>query len=138
MTNPSEDSLNGLFQRLEEYAHKMASAKNIKFRSMFPDWDSAYDLPIEARRNVYLICKEAINNAVKYSFATLLELDIHKDKDRLNISIKDNGMGFDSIKVKHGNGFTNMVKRAEEIGADFKILTEINHGCEILLQIKIA
>lgn len=138
MTNPSEDSLNGLFQRLEEYAHQMASAKNIKFRSMFPDWDSAHDLPIEARRNVYLICKEAINNAVKYSFATLLELDIHKDKDRLNISIKDNGMGFDSIKVKHGNGFTNMVKRAEEIGADFKILTEINHGCEILLQIKIA
>jgi signal transduction histidine kinase len=138
MTNPSEDSLKRLFQRLEEYAHQMASAKNIQVKVNFPDEGMAYDLPIEARRNVYLICKEAINNAVKYSTATMLELDIFQSKDRLNISISDNGRGFDSIKVKPGNGLANMVKRAEEIGADFKILTDINQGCKIILQIKIA
>ena len=63
-----------------------------------------HSLPVESRRNIYLFCKEAINNAVKYSNGTWLDLTIKEVDDKLEFSVSDNGKGFDADNVKHGNG----------------------------------
>jgi glucose-6-phosphate-specific signal transduction histidine kinase len=60
---------------------------------------------MESRRNVYLFCKEAINNAVKYSNGTLLELSIREVDHKLEFSVSDNGKGFDAVMVRRGNGW---------------------------------
>ena len=54
-------------ERLEEYASDMAAIKNMQVRISVPDKIAEINLPVESRRNIYLFCKEAINNAVKYS-----------------------------------------------------------------------
>ena len=76
---------------------------------------------MESRRNIYLFCKEAINNAVKYSNGTLLELNIKEVNNILEFSVSDNGKGFDAVMVRRGNGLENMQKRADEIGAKLTI-----------------
>ena len=136
--NPNQDSLQKLVQRLEEYAQDMAAAKNVQLYLNIPAHLNAYTLPVESRRNVYLFCKEAINNAIKYSNCTLLQLNVIENNGTLNFTVSDNGKGFNSATVKHGNGLENMQKRAEEIGAAFLLQSEKKTGSVLSLQIKIT
>ena len=136
--NPEQDTLQKLIQRLEEYAVDMATIKNMKVLITVPEQFSTQSLPVESRRNIYLFCKEAINNAVKYSEANLLELTVEESNKLLQITISDNGKGFDAETVKKGNGLYNMQKRADELGADFNIQSKPAADCLISLKVKIT
>jgi signal transduction histidine kinase len=138
LINPGQDSLQKLMQRLEDYAVQIAAVKNIRVKSNLNGHHTENILPAETRRNIYLLFKEAINNAVKYSEASLLELAIHQNSNLLEIMISDNGKGFDMDTIKLGNGLNNMQKRANELDADFNIYSKINAGCQISLKIKIT
>ncbi|CAN5554078.1 hypothetical protein BH10BAC2_BH10BAC2_40810 [soil metagenome] len=134
LVNPEQDSLQKLIQRLEEYAGEMAMIKNMQVKVIVPDNIHTINLPVEHRRNIYLFCKEAINNAVKYSNASLLELTIKEIDDKLEFAVTDNGKGFDTTIVKRGNGLDNMQKRADEIGALLALHTKQNKGTSVSLQ----
>ncbi len=72
------------------------------------------------KRNLYLVIKEAINNAIKHAQATKIEV-LMNFKDAIFISINDNGKGFienGSPKTGSGNGLKNMKKRMTEIGGN--------------------
>jgi signal transduction histidine kinase len=138
LINPGQDTLQKLIQRLEEYAAEMTAIKNIKLRTTVPEQFLAQSLPVESRRNIYLFCKEAINNAVKYSEADLLELIVKENNNQLQIAITDNGKGFTADVIKRGNGLNNMQKRADELGADFNIQSKPGEGAVISLKVKIT
>jgi two-component system, NarL family, sensor kinase len=70
------------------------------------------------KRNLYLVVKEAINNAIKHSKASKYEVNIDFVTG-ISISIRDNGIGFienGTPKAGGGNGLKNMSRRIEEIG----------------------
>jgi signal transduction histidine kinase len=134
--NPEQDGLQKLIERLEEYATTMGNAKHMQTRVNVPANTDKLIIPVETRRNIYLFCKEAINNAVKYSNATVLDLDIKLNNDLLEILIADNGSGFDIEKIKKGNGLVNMQKRADEIGAKLVFQSKINEGALVSLEYK--
>jgi signal transduction histidine kinase len=91
---------------------------------------------MESRHNVYLIFKEAINNAIKYSGATEINLGVNAVDHSVEIYLKDNGCGFDEAGVKKGNGLENMYKRAEEIGATLKVHSKTDEGTLVWLRSK--
>lgn len=136
--NPDQDSLQKLVQRLEEYAGEMTAVKNIKLQTSVPEHFSTQSLSVESRRNIYLFCKEVINNAVKYSEAGLLELSVKENNHMLEITISDNGKGFDIESVKRGNGLDNMQKRADELGGHLNIQSKPGAGCQVSLKLKIT
>jgi signal transduction histidine kinase len=136
--NPEQDSLQKLVIRLEEYATDMAAIKNMQVKITVPEKIEDINLPVESRRNIYLFCKEAINNAVKYSNATLLELTVKETAGKLEFSVSDNGNGFDAVMVRRGNGLENMQKRADEIGAKLLLQSKENEGSSVSLQFKIT
>ena len=136
--NPDQDNLQKLTTRLEEYATNMGMLKNMKVKISVPHRLDDANLQVEARRNIYLFCKEAINNAVKYSHATSLELTIKQVNDRFEFSVSDNGRGFDEHMIKRGNGLDNMQKRAEEMGAIFSIQSNRGGGSLVSLELKIT
>ncbi len=138
LINPEQDSLQKLVTRLEEYATDMAAIKNIQVKISVPEKIAEINLPVESRRNIYLFCKEAINNAVKYSNATLLELTVKEVNGKLEFSVSDNGKGFDAVMVRRGNGLENMQKRADEIGAKLILQSKENEGASVSLQFKIT
>lgn len=138
LINPEQDSLQKLVTRLEEYARDMAAIKNMQVKISVPEKIANIDLPVESRRNIYLFCKEAINNAVKYSNASLLELTIRETEGKLEFSVRDNGKGFDAVMVRRGNGLENMQKRADEIGAKLVLQSKENEGASVSLQCKIT
>jgi signal transduction histidine kinase len=138
LINPEQDSLQKLITRLEEYATDMAAIKNMQVKISVPGKITEINLPVESRRNIYLFCKEAINNAVKYSNATLLELTVKEVEGILEFSVSDNGKGFGAVMVKRGNGLENMQKRADEIGAKLVLQSKENEGASVSLQCKIT
>ena len=137
LINPNQDTILELFGRLGEYGKQMTRVKNMQMRiDLSPDL-SAKHIPLDARRNIYLFCKEAINNAVKYSNGTTLVLQAKSIGQQMIISVTDDGNGFDESIIKQGNGWVNMQKRAKAIGAEFHKDTRINQGTRIELQYKI-
>lgn len=137
LINPEQDSLQKLVERLEEYARDMAAIKYMQVMITVPDKIAELSLPVESRRSIYLFCKEAINNAVKYSGGSLLEIAVKEVDGKLAFSVRDNGKGFDAVMVRRGNGLANMRKRADEIGANLELVTKENEGVSLSLLCKI-
>ena len=83
--------------------------------------------------NLYRIIQESVNNAIKYSEATVIEISVLKDNETLKIGITDNGKGFDIDQVKIGNGIHNIRKRAEEIDALINMASQQGVGTQVNL-----
>lgn len=137
LTNPDQDDMQQLLQRLEEYAHSMTSVKNMQLKSNVSSIEKGFSLHAEIRRNIYLIFKEAINNAVKYSNARALFLQAGMQHDLIEISLSDNGVGFDATNVKAGNGLKNIYARAKDIQAQCLVSSTPGNGTTICITFKI-
>ncbi|HCZ34576.1 MAG TPA: hypothetical protein DHV26_01455 [Cytophagales bacterium] len=133
LINPGNDNLQQLLQRLEDYAVQMAAVKNIRVRSNINGHYSKSVLPAEIRRNIYLLFKEAINNAVKYSNASQFDFTITEGADGITIHFSDNGQGYKPDEVKPGNGLRNMMNRAKEINAELLITGSPGQGTTVHL-----
>ncbi|QTD48311.1 ATP-binding protein [Sulfidibacter corallicola] len=75
----------------------------------------------EKRRHLYLVFKEALNNAVKYAQATRVRIHIVHDQDQFSMVVQDNGIGFDPEHQSAGHGLRNMAMRAARIGGELDI-----------------
>ena len=137
LINPEQDTILELIARLGEYGKQMTQASNMQMKMDLPAGLSGIHIPLEARRNIYLICKEAINNAVKYSHARFVELYVKMSGDHMVFAVNDDGNGFDLGSVERGNGLKNMQIRAKEIGAVFQMESSPYTGSRIELHYKI-
>lgn len=128
LVNPKKDSLKDLFKRLQMSYHEVLKYTDIDLSvENIEDLDNIH-LPMHFRQHLYLIFKEAINNAIKYSGGDLLKLSISTSGNNLTVVFSDNGKGFDQNNEKMGNGLINMKNRAKEIGGNIKYKSEINKG----------
>ncbi len=135
--NPVHDSLDAMMHRLEEYAVEHAAAKSIQMHIGRQEYMKQVKLSMEQRKNIYLIAKEAINNAVKYSASTNITVDVAVQNKELVMDIRDDGGGFDVASVHKGNGLVNMQQRAKEIHAVLDI-ESIEKGTSIRFRCKIT
>ena len=134
LINPDQDTIHQLFDRLEDYAQQMTAAKSMSIQMEISPSISAHHLPLDARRNIYLFFKEAINNAAKYSEGQRIQIKVEEIGSKIHFSIKDDGKGFDEMTVRKGNGLINMQNRAVEANSIFQIESIPGHGTTIELQ----
>ena len=130
---PHPDYMNDMADRMRDYAGKVLDAKDIDYLMDIPRNLPVRNLDIETRRNVYLIFKEAVNNAMKYSNCSRMEVSLHVQQDKLVLRVADDGAGFENGKTQKGNGLRNMEKRAGDINADFRIDTAPGKGTEVMV-----
>jgi signal transduction histidine kinase len=131
--NPRNDQFEKIILRLRNYALRMCDGKNIELDFQAEDALNNIVLPLDARNNFYLILKEAINNAIKYSCCTKLNIAVLKSEQKISVSIEDNGKGFEVSAVSEGNGLLNMRQRAREVHALFDLRSSPGHGAVLLL-----
>lgn len=99
------------------------------------NWDSIKAI---IKMNSYRILQECINNIMKHADASRIVIEILKIGTAIEILIKDDGKGFDVTKHSDGIGLQNIQSRAEEMGATYKIKSNINEGTLIIIKILIA
>jgi len=91
---------------------------------------------MDERRNIFLIVKEAVNNAVKHSGCQKLSVAFVKNPV-LEISIEDDGYGFDTASPTSRNGLVNIKRRAGQIGGELLLHSEKDKGTTMILKTKI-
>ena len=94
-------------------------------------------LKMDARKNIFLIFKESINNIIKHSGATAISIALNKINNQIVLIIADNGKGFDTTALSNRNGLKNMVRRANEIKGNIKINSQSENGTTIKLLVNI-
>src|SRR5204862_669729 len=72
--NPRNDSMEKILERMESFARPLLAAQDIHFRFDYDPGVLHLDLNMEHRKNFYLVFKESVNNVIKYSCATDLEV----------------------------------------------------------------
>lgn len=119
--NPVNDSGEVIFNRMETLASSLFSSKGIKLDFKNDESLNHLNYSIEMKQNLFLIFKEAINNCAKYSQATHVNVDIRKNGKMMNMTISDNGVGFDTKSTSTGNGLRNMRERAKLLNGTISI-----------------
>ncbi len=97
-----------------------------------PEAEAPLTMPPDVKRNTILILKEAVNNALKHAAATEIQVHLHLAGDQLDLSVRDNGSGFDPVaRSAAGNGLSNLRKRAEAAGGTLRIDSVAGQGTTV-------
>jgi signal transduction histidine kinase len=124
--------------KLKNYGYELLNPLNINcFYSIDKDADKKI-INMEARKNILLIAKEAMNNIAKYSQATEASVKLEFHNGSLQMEIVDNGKGFDEANLHRGNGIYNMRQRAETLGGSFHFRSENNRGTVVQCNIPVT
>jgi signal transduction histidine kinase len=94
------------------------------------------DLPEGHSTCLYRIVQEALTNCGRHADAKHVELTLHGGKDRISLTVWDDGKGFDSKQsARRGLGLVGIEERVRELGGSAKILSEVGKGT--LLEVEI-
>ena len=140
--NPQRDQLSDLAQRMRRFASDIFASSGIEFQFAALSGDSNLTLRSDLRRQVYLIFKEAVNNSIRHSGCTRVDLQLAVEGRELQLTISDNGCG---VREPQGgspdgdhHGMENMRKRANSIGGSVEITSKPAGGTQVCLRVPLA
>ncbi len=96
------------------------------------------ELNLDSERGikVFRIIQESVNNAIKHSKAKSIIISMKDDGSKVLLEVKDDGVGMDVEQLDRKNGLVHMEARAKEIGAGFKLMTQLNEGTSVKIWCK--
>ncbi len=136
--NPDNDRLENMSIRMQEYLHETLEQKEINYRFRMEDQLLNQQLPLDKRRDFYLIFKEAINNSAKYSQAGMVNIQVSRQGRTLVLKIEDDGVGFDPATAGSGNGLKNFHRRAAKMQAQITISSAPGKGTTVTLELPVT
>ncbi|MEX0321755.1 MAG: sensor histidine kinase [Puniceicoccaceae bacterium] len=136
MTDQTTVFLSDLVKKLIQRAEKVLRGVEV-ISDVSPDCPEI-EVNLTAKRHVVSFFKEAIHNCARHAQATRVLVNVHQTKDHLELTIHDNGCGFDASIEHEGWGLGSMRKRATELGGDLNINSSPNKGTEIILDVPLA
>lgn len=136
--NPMNDSMQRITARMREFATGVLEARDINFRFGVDEQVQLLKLDMEARRDLFLLFKEAVNNLVKYSQCHHANIEIFIASKKLVMKITDDGVGFDINNADTGNGLHNMQKRAQSLKGTLVIDSQPGKGTKVLLEMPLS
>jgi len=125
----------GLKAALEDYC----STLNFKDTNIVLQYYSTKDIEDRSTKlTVYRIIQELINNALKHAKATEILVQFIHDKDKIGITVEDDGIGFDQSKInqENGLGLTNLRNRVNFLNGKMDVSSIVNEGTSVNIQIE--
>ncbi|GAA4009863.1 hypothetical protein GCM10022408_22520 [Hymenobacter fastidiosus] len=135
--NPAHDSLADVTARMRSFASDVLEARGIDLRFRTDPSVAGLKLTMRARREFFLLFKEAVNNLAKYARCQHATITLTCEKQRLVLLVQDDGVGFDPANPAQGggNGMTNMRTRAATLHGELIITTAPGQGTTLQLAI---
>lgn len=113
--NPELDNGQELLLRLKDFGEELFADSGIQFSVKSSGDLQQLKLPLDQKRHLLLLFKEAMHNALKHSGAQLVLLEAKLDNVEVTFSLSDNGKGFGISGVQEGEGLKSMKNRAEKL-----------------------
>jgi ligand-binding sensor domain-containing protein/two-component sensor histidine kinase len=136
--NPRRDRLFDLTRRMRGFASDIFTSRNIQFQFHAPERDRELKLGADVRRDVFLIFKEAVNNAVRHSACAKAAISLRVETGMLALVITDDGKGLGSVEDDEGQGISGMRRRAENFGGKLDIISHEGEGTTVRLLVPIG
>ncbi len=136
--DPKNDTLMDFISRIKSFADDLLEETKINFEIIIriPNAEEII-LPMEMRRNLVRIFKEALHNSFKYAQCESIIFELRKEKNEIIFNMSDDGIGFDSTKASNGNGLNNMQSRSKKINGRLNINSSKETGTQINLTVGI-
>lgn len=140
--NPANDRLDHLAAYLHEYAAEFLENAGVEARLCLDHGGVVPAVTAEFRRNVFLVLKESLANAVRHGGAKTVDVALDLAGDRLRLSIADDGRGFSPDAAAPGSGrghhgLGNIRRRAAELGGGASIDSSPGQGTRVVLDVPI-
>jgi len=136
--NPERDTLVDLARKIRDVAEDVATASEIELDVSLPDATSGLRLDMDVRRDLFLICKEALNNAARHSRCRHLRVSLRNAGGVLALEVADDGVGFDPERGHEGNGLISMRRRAERMGAALAVQSAPGRGTAVRVDLPLG
>lgn len=137
--DPKSDNLYEVLNHIKETGIEIFEDTHVEFRfDGISEELAAVKLPMEYSRNITMIFKELLNNALKHAEAHNVKVEFSQDdNDAAIIRVSDDGIGFDPGTNKKGHGINNIKARAKRIGGQINCLSAKGRGAVIELTFRI-
>jgi signal transduction histidine kinase len=133
LNRADNSSLQDLRLRMQETAKAMLTGLVLQFP--FEEKDAARRLSLAAKRQLFLIFKEAIHNVLKHANATRVEIRLAAGRDHLVMTVHDNGRGFNAQAASSGTGMSSMRDRAETLHGNLEIDSQPGQGVTLTVRV---
>ncbi|MCW1886508.1 histidine kinase [Luteolibacter flavescens] len=131
--DPAHDTLDHLASHLTRLAEEMFRDSPVRCRLEIPSTLPARPLGAEFRHHLSLAVKESLHNVLQHAGACEVFLSMECDDDRITITIRDTGCGFDPKADRGGRGLGNTPARIREIGGSYAIDSSPSRGTCIVI-----
>jgi len=145
---PQNDSLEKFTTYTCSYAEEYLQAAKVACRLEVPEVLPEIILSSDVRHNLFLVVKEALNNVVKHSGASEVQIQIALESGKLTLTIHDNGKGFvkssaaspgqDISAGGQKDGLYNMRQRMENISGQLELVSAPTGGTRVKLIIDLG
>ena len=135
--NPEYDNLDSLGNYLCQMINQLCTQSSLQCRLRVSDLPRGIQVSSHIRHNITMVIKEAIHNTIKHAQASEVTVHMAFINEILDISVKDNGCGFQPAGNRPGNGLTNMKQRMKDIGGSCTIDSKLESGTTVHLSFPI-
>lgn len=127
----------GLVAAIDLYAKQFSSRTGIKTVVRVSDTDTSFSPNTE--NVVFRIVQESLTNVLKHAQATQVIINVNASKNRLSLSIEDNGIGYDTMKTyensEQGWGLMTMNERALAVGGTCRVQSKPGMGTHVIVEV---
>jgi ligand-binding sensor domain-containing protein/signal transduction histidine kinase len=131
--NPDFDTLTDMMARMRKFAATLLGGLECEFA--VSGLESAQNLPLEFRRNVFFAYKEILHNIVRHAGATRVDIRLERVGHRLALSVRDNGSGFTPTAATSGHGLRSLRQRMADLGGQLEVESAPGQGTSVRLTV---
>jgi signal transduction histidine kinase len=96
------------------------------------------ELPQAVRRTLTMVLQEALSNVARHSRASIVDIQLLREGEHIQLEIEDNGLGFDvESGIGHGLGLLSMRERMEAFGGQLEVVSDLGQGTKITARCEI-
>jgi signal transduction histidine kinase len=111
------------------------SSSSTKTRVEFSVQGTLRHLDSALEENLLRIAQQATDNALQHARASSVRIELAFDETMVQLTITDDGQGFDVKKAGRGSGLSGMRERAKEIGGKFELKSQPGKGTRVAVKI---
>lgn len=129
----------GIIESIQDLVENTRATKKLKVEFYYSE---GIDQLLKEKQKLMLfrVIQEQVNNVLKHSGAHNLVIELMVDGATVDLSISDNGKGFESDKLKNkkGLGLYNIASRTELFNGKVNIVSSPGQGCTVNIRVPIS
>jgi signal transduction histidine kinase len=134
--DPRHDELLDVLRRIVEFGQQVCEGRGILFETELPGSLDRAKLGLEQRRDLYLILKEAITNAVRHSRASTVTFRVQRRAEAFLLELSDDGTGFTPPSAGPGHGLLSMKERGGRAKLRYSLESAPGSGTRLRLEVR--